>query len=83
MGSGHGTLRVERIVIVDRHLRETIHAGHGEGKDARSIGIRAEVDAPDHQVLIDDFEHVIEPLPRRIEVVQQQILAGSRVPPLL
>src|SRR5450756_3155697 len=63
-------------MILRRHLVEAVEPRHREGQHARAVGKLAEVHAPDQQTLVDDLANIVEALPRRIQVAQQNVAAG-------
>ena len=74
---GDGAGGVERRMVVHGHLRRSCSARDiGKVKTRAPLRILAQVDAADQQVVIDDLEDVVEALPRRIEIAQQDVLAG-------
>src|SRR5215469_7315076 len=70
------TIHVERGVIAHRHLGKVVKARHGKSESPRPVRILTQIDSADQQVLADDLKNVVEALPGRIEVVEQDIAAG-------
>ena len=82
MGAGSGG--VQRGVIVHRHVGERVAPGHGEGEHAGAVGILAQIDAADQEIVVDDLEYVIEALPWRIQILEQNVfprLERARIVP--
>ena len=57
-------------------MLEAVSPAHGKGEVPNAIGILSKIETADDQVLADDLENVVEDIPGRIRIVEQDVTAG-------
>ena len=68
--------REEGAMVVHRHLVEAVTRDIGNVNTRAPLGYSPRYTRPISRSSIDDLEDVVEALPRRIQIAQQDVLAG-------